>query len=99
MEGFARSSACTLKVDGWNSLKVRVEAERFLCYLNGELVFEEHDATYKDGKVGLCKFRQTEAEFKGFRLGATLVEPSSFDAWVIPASSRVNSSITLAMRF
>ena len=63
-----------LKKEGWNSLKVRVESERILCYLNGELVFEAHDDTYKSGKTGLCKFRQTEAEFKEFRIGETLLD-------------------------
>ena len=63
-----------LKKEGWNSLKVRIEAERILCYLNGELVCESNDKTYKTGYVGLCKFRQTEAEFKGFRTGENLIE-------------------------
>lgn len=57
------------KKDAWNSLKVRVEAERFMCFLNGELVFESQDSSFRSGKVGLCKFRQTEAEFKGFQIG------------------------------
>jgi len=68
-----------LKKEGWNALKVRVESERILCYLNGVLVFETKDATYKTGKVGLCKFRQTEAEFKGFRVGENLSEPRASD--------------------
>ena len=63
-----------LKKEGWNSLKVRVEQERVLCYLNGELIFETTDSTYKNGRVGLCKFRQTEAQFKGFRMAETLSE-------------------------
>ncbi|HEY0983829.1 transglutaminase family protein [Schlesneria sp.] len=63
------------KKEGWNSLKVRVEAERTLCYINGELIFETTDSAYKSGRVGLCKFRQTEAQFKGFRVGESLSEP------------------------
>ena len=57
---------------GWNELKVRVEKERLLCYLNDELVIEATDSEYKSGRIGLCKFRQTEAEFKGFRVGETI---------------------------
>ena len=54
-----------LKRDGWNSLKVRVEAERMQCYLNGELVIEANDVTYKTGARGaFCKFRQTDAEIQ-----------------------------------
>lgn len=63
-----------LKRDGWNSLKVRVEEDRILCYLNGELVIESKDATYKSGLVGLCKFRHTEAEYKGFRVAKQVVD-------------------------
>ncbi|WP_010582053.1 transglutaminase family protein [Schlesneria paludicola] len=66
--------ANNLKKDGWNLLKVRVESDRVFCFLNGEQVFEVDDSTYKTGSVGLCKFRQTEAEFKSFRVGERLTE-------------------------
>ncbi len=65
-----------LKPNGWNTLKVRVEAERFVCFLNGVQVIESKDSTYKAGKVGLCKFRQTEAEFHGFQVGLELSLPA-----------------------
>lgn len=68
----ARTS--NLKKDTWNQLKVRVESDRVFCFLNGEQIFEVEDATYKAGSVGLCKFRQTEAEFKNFRVGERLTE-------------------------
>ena len=61
-----------LNKTGWNELKVRVEKERMLCYLNDELVIEATDAEYKSGRIGLCKFRQTEAEFKGFRIAESI---------------------------
>ena len=61
-----------LNKTGWNELKVRVEKERMLCYLNDVLVFEATDTEYKSGRIGLCKFRQTEAEFKGFRVAETI---------------------------
>ena len=64
-----------IRKETWNSLRIRVEAERILCYLNGEMVMETKDVTYTSGKVGLCKFRQTDAEFKGFRMGQSLSEP------------------------
>ena len=67
----------SLKKEGWNSLKIRVESNRILCYLNGELTFETNDSNYKSGQVGLCKFRQTEAEFKGFRVGETVEQRAS----------------------
>ncbi|MFO0917661.1 MAG: transglutaminase family protein [Planctomycetaceae bacterium] len=65
-----------LKPAGWNALKVRIEAERFVCFVNGEQVLEWKDDTYKTGKAGLCKFRQTEAEFKDFQVGQEVSVPS-----------------------
>ncbi|MDA1164445.1 MAG: trypsin-like peptidase domain-containing protein [Planctomycetota bacterium] len=56
----------------WNDLKVRIEAERILCYINDELVIESTDSGLTSGAVGLCKFRDTEAEFRRFRVGDKL---------------------------
>lgn len=56
----------------WNDLKVRVEAERILCYVNDELVIESTDSEFRSGAVGLCKFRNTEGEFRRFRIGQDL---------------------------
>lgn len=56
----------------WNSLRVRVEAERILCYVNDQLVTESADDGLKEGRVGLAKFRDTKAEFRNFRTGTNL---------------------------
>jgi regulator of sirC expression with transglutaminase-like and TPR domain len=56
----------------WNTLKVRVEKDRFLCYVNDKLVYESKDQAFKSGKVGLAKFRDTSLEFKHFQLGETV---------------------------
>jgi serine protease Do len=56
----------------WNDLKVRIEAERILCYVNDELVIESTDSGLNSGAVGLCKFRNTEGEFRRFRVGENL---------------------------
>jgi serine protease Do len=56
----------------WNALKVRIEKERILCYVNDHLVIESHDQGLTDGKVGLVKFRTTHVEFKNFRLGTQI---------------------------
>ncbi len=61
-----------LRKDDWNLIKVRVEPEKIQCFVNGELVIESRDANLRGGKVGLCKFRQTDAEFKEFRIGKKL---------------------------
>jgi regulator of sirC expression with transglutaminase-like and TPR domain len=56
----------------WNTLKVRVEKDRFLCFVNDRRVIEMADQGLSGGKVGLAKFRDTRAEFKHFRAGKEL---------------------------
>ncbi|MBM4005206.1 MAG: tetratricopeptide repeat protein [Planctomycetes bacterium] len=56
----------------WNRLKVRVESDRFLCFVNDQQVLEVSDGTYRGGRTGLVKFRQTEAEFKRFDVAPSL---------------------------
>ena len=56
----------------WNDLKVRVEADKILCYVNDELVIESAASGLTSGSVGLCKFRNTEGEFRRFRVGKNL---------------------------
>jgi serine protease Do len=59
----------------WNTLKVRIEAEQLLCYVNDQLAIKDSDRALRGGRVGLAKFRDTKAEFRGFRVGKT-VPPS-----------------------
>lgn len=56
----------------WNQLRVRVEEQTITGFVNGEKVVEVSDGVLRGGSVGLCKFRQTEAEFRHFRTGADL---------------------------
>jgi regulator of sirC expression with transglutaminase-like and TPR domain len=56
----------------WNRLRVRVEEDRIIGYVNGVKAIEQQDDAFRDGKVGLCKFRNTQAEYKGFRVGSDL---------------------------
>lgn len=58
-----------LKPGDWNLLRVRLEADRMLCYVNGALVVESMDTALRGGSAGLCQFRGTEASFRGFALG------------------------------
>ena len=52
----------------WNQLRVRLEAERIQCFVNGEPVIISQDKVLRSGRAGLCKFRTTQPDFKGFRL-------------------------------
>jgi len=56
----------------WNTLKVRLEQGRIRCFVNDKPVIESTDGTFTAGLVGLAKFRDTEAEFKRFRVAKTI---------------------------
>lgn len=62
----------SLDPGGWNDLRVRVESERILCYLNGSLVVESADTTLRSGAAGLCQFHGTGAVFRDFAVGPDL---------------------------
>jgi len=53
----------------WNTLRVRVEPKKILCYVNDALVIESTDDALAPGRVGLAKFRETAAQFKRFAVG------------------------------
>jgi len=50
----------------WNELKVRIDGAVITGWVNGEKVLELEDEGLRGGQVGLCKFRQTAAEFRRF---------------------------------
>jgi regulator of sirC expression with transglutaminase-like and TPR domain len=56
----------------WNHLRVRRTLDGFTCFLNDAVVFQSTDKGLGEGKVGLAKFRDTKAEFRGFAVGAEL---------------------------
>lgn len=58
----------------WNHLRVRVDPDQITCWVNGQRVLVQEDDGLRGGSVGLCKFRNTVAEFRGFRVGADLAE-------------------------
>jgi len=58
----------------WNRLRVRIEADKIIAWVNEEKVLEINDAELRGGSVGLCKFRETVADFRGFRVGSDLSE-------------------------
>ncbi|MDX1948610.1 MAG: transglutaminase family protein [Pirellulaceae bacterium] len=56
----------------WNRLKVRVEKGKLSCYVNEELAFASTDDVFTSGRIGLAKFRTTEAQFRQFAVGKEL---------------------------
>ncbi len=59
----------------WNELRVRVEDDRVIGFVNGTRILEMDEAVLRGGQVGLCKFRHTVAEFRHFHSGTDLSEP------------------------
>lgn len=56
----------------WNTLRVRLEDGKILCFVNDQPVVEMADSALSSGRVGLVKFRDTKAQFRNFLLGAEL---------------------------
>jgi serine protease Do len=61
----------------WNALRVRVEEEEICCWVNGQLAIKMRDTGLRGGQVGMCKFRDTSAEFRGFKTGKNLAPPEA----------------------
>lgn len=68
--------------DDWNTLKVRVKEDGIDCYINDVLAIESSDVVFSEGAAGLAKFRNTEAEFRNFRVAKEIPssQPSDEDA-------------------
>jgi regulator of sirC expression with transglutaminase-like and TPR domain len=56
----------------WNTLKVGLEKERIRCFVNDHPVYDVEDDGWSEGRAGLAKFRDTVAEFKGFRVAKAI---------------------------
>jgi S1-C subfamily serine protease/regulator of sirC expression with transglutaminase-like and TPR domain len=76
----------------WNTLKVRIEGEQLLCYVNDELVFKADEGSRPGNRLGLAKFRQTKAEFRAFRVGEKL-PPSRLPAELRERVARLSADV------
>ena len=56
----------------WNHLKVKVEADRIVCFLNGEEVFESPDTQIPATRHGLIRFAAEPAAFRDFQIAARI---------------------------
>lgn len=66
------------KAGEWNTLTVRVHEDHFECFVNGAKVVESTDSVLPSGQIGIAAFRGTEAEFRRFDVGVSLL-PSSLN--------------------
>lgn len=58
----------------WNSLRVHVEKDKFICFVNEQQVAELAQPDFAGATVGIAKFRETVAEFKRFQVGSNLAD-------------------------
>lgn len=70
----------------WNHLRIRHSSNQIEGYLNGHLILTSTDQGLTRGQVGLAKFRDTEAEFKGFQANATANERPPAPSGIAPVS-------------
>jgi regulator of sirC expression with transglutaminase-like and TPR domain len=65
----------------WNTFKVRIEKDKFTCYVNDEKVTDLKNPDYAGTTIGLAKFRTTVAEFKKFqaapKVGSSAITPDA----------------------
>lgn len=58
----------------WNHLRIRVEPDQIIGWVNGQKVLVHEDTGLRGGQAGICRFRSPAAEYRGFRVGADLGE-------------------------
>jgi serine protease Do len=58
----------------WNTLKLKITADEFTGFVNGQQILKIANTMHADQQIGLAKFRDTKAEFKNFRFGEELKE-------------------------
>jgi regulator of sirC expression with transglutaminase-like and TPR domain len=69
----------------WNRLRVRVEDDTIRCFVNDELICEGPAKDWAGPAVGLAKFRDTRAEFKGFQISTNSLALSAQSQPRLPA--------------
>ena len=55
---------------------MRVEKEKIIGFVNGHEVMRVAQVRQPPGAIGLCKFRDTSAEYKNFRFGENVSDLS-----------------------
>ncbi|WP_170266908.1 trypsin-like peptidase domain-containing protein [Brevifollis gellanilyticus] len=81
----------------WNHLRIRVEPDQIIGWVNGQRVLVHEDKGLRGGQVGLCRFRSPAAEYRGFRVGADLGEkaiPETVASAIDTALDQFSSSET-----
>jgi len=84
----------------WNTLRVRYDHGAIRCQVNGAEVFTVNDTAIAGRSVGLAKFRDTIAEFRGFACAPSLDTGASLDPALISAlaTNRASGALLSALR-
>ncbi len=80
------------KPGDWNTLTVRIHPDHFECFVNGAKVIESRDDVLPDGQIGLAAFRGTEAQFRRFEVGTSLL-PSSLQPEALAQIERMADAV------
>ncbi|MBN8249732.1 MAG: hypothetical protein J0L84_20110, partial [Verrucomicrobia bacterium] len=72
-------SSAAYRPGDWNTLRVRYAQGVIRCQVNGADVFAVTDRAIEGRQVGLTKFRNTVAEFRGFACGSSLENLTPLD--------------------
>ncbi len=75
----------------WNVLKVKIEKDRAICYVNDKEVLDQKGVELYGGRFGLAKFRETVAEFKKFQVAAKIDGPIAAPAVIAKMQAEIAS--------
>lgn len=73
----------------WNHFKVRIDGNKFQCWINDHLEINDGDADWPGNGVGLAQYRGTSAQFKGFVVAERIANGKPPEAVV----ARINKAI------
>lgn len=73
----------------WNAFKVRIDGNRFQCWVNDHLEIADAEADWAGNAVGLAQFRGTGAQFKRFTVADKIPNGKPAEAVL----SRINKTI------
>ena len=81
----------------WNELKIKVTGKLLECFINGQPFTKISWETPIKGKVGVAKFRQTQADFRLFRVGKELIDSKPKNEVISKVDSTLKEADLTAM--
>jgi len=75
----------------WNRLRVKVTETHITCFVNEIKVIDLEETGLRGGSAGLCKFRNTSAHFKHFRIGNHLEQTPPSNESEVAVNKTINN--------